>query len=164
MAPSSIRKGKGTPDDAISQRVSYLYAAARTFAASLPALAAHLGRELLKIAKDAPKSVTREPLQSLCPRCGYPWDSPDRSRHSGAKSTTLQVSSCRLCSWVRTTKMHVDKLPASMGGERMRSSRHGPGQNEGREASAAEKAMTRLRSLATSMHQHQAKALHSQPW
>ena len=49
MAPPSIRKAKRPADDPISQRVKYLYSAAKACEASSPTLAAHLGRQTLKV-------------------------------------------------------------------------------------------------------------------
>ena len=49
MAPPSIRRAKRPTDDPILQRVKYLYSAAKAYEESLPTLAAHLGRQTLKV-------------------------------------------------------------------------------------------------------------------
>ncbi len=52
----------------------------------------------LQIASEAPKALSREYLQSLCPKCGYPWEPSDKERyvyvHHDASDSWDQI--CRL--------------------------------------------------------------------
>ena len=109
MAPPSIRNAKRSVDDPILQRAKYLCNAAKAYEISSPVFAAHLGRQalkvlqiscrpgkpclqvlehfkasdarpLLQIVSDASKGLSRELLQSLCAKCGYPWAASDKKR------------------------------------------------------------------------------------